>query len=374
MQIPILELPQHLKRGLHPFYFIYGEESFLGMEAVEQIRQEAKNQDYDERECYEITSQFDWEGFKTSLNALTLFSSKRLIECRFREDKINKAAGQVLSELASTPPPDTLFLCFADKLDASLKKTAWFTALERQGITLWAKTLQRSAFIRWLRSRVQSAQLTLTEEVFTLLVERTEGNLLAAAQAIEKLSLYFSYPSSTVREQNFSPDCKTEDLILEEIHQLISADTHFSVFELVDALLMGSVSRTKQVFFSLKHEGIEPLLVLWAITREVRAIIPIAQLAEKGGSLAQGFREQKVWQHRMESIRIFLNRVTLPFLHHCLIQAKYLDDLLKGQRLGDAWTELYAFCLLLARGQDGLCYNSSHFLTQRENCIYGNLS
>lgn len=350
MRFSILDLSQHLKRGLHSFYFIYGEEPFLCMEALEQIRGEARSQGYTERECYEITPHFDWEAFKANLSALTLFSDKRLVECHFREDKISKTAGQALLEIACHSQPDILFLCSAGKLDASLKKASWFTALERQLITVEAKTLAPEAFVLWLKSRLKQAQLRLDEEGFAILVERTEGNLLAAAQAIEKLALYFSNsPSSQDAKASLKPDAAS--LRIEDIHQLVNVDTRFSIFELIDALLMGSLPRTKQIFFSLKNEGVEPLLIVWAVTREVRTIIPLAGLLEKGRSLSQGFIEQKVWQHKQEGIRRFLNRVTLSFLHRCLVQAKYIDNLLKGQRLGDPWTELYALCLMLARGQ-----------------------
>lgn len=330
------DITTHLKRGLQPFYFVYGEEPFQRMEACDQIRAAASNQGYTERECHEITGQFDWAGFKAKLSALSLFSNKRLIECRFREDKIGKMGAQALLEIATSPPPDTLFLCSVDKLDPSLRKVAWFTALEQRVMTLWAKPLSRDAFSQWLKTRLQQAQVTFTTTVHDILMERTEGNLLAAAQAIEKLRLH---------------SLQKNDLNVEEINQLISVDTQFSIFDLVDALLIGTVSRTKQIFSSLKTEGIEPLLILWAITREVRTIIPLAQILEKGGSLAQGFREHKVWQHKTEGIRIFLNRSSLSFLHQCLIQAKNLDELFKGKRLGNEWSELYSLCLMLARGR-----------------------
>ena len=342
MRLSISELPNHLKRGLQSFYFVHGDEPFLCLEACELIRAEAKNQGYTERERYEITDAWDWQGFKANLSALTLFSNKRIIDCRFREDKIGKTAAQALLEIAASPPPDILFLCSTNELDAALRKASWFAALERQVVVLWARPLSREAFSLWLKNRIYKAQLTISEEIYDMLLERTEGNLLAAVQAIEKLQLL----QLGLRREGAGA------LTLETVNQLISVESRFSIFELVDALLMGSISRTQSIFFSLKNEGIEPLLVLWAVTREVRTIIPLARILEAGGPLSQGFREYPVWKTRVEKVKIFLNRVSVSFLHQYLIRAKNLDDLLKGKRLGDGWTELYALCLMLARG----CY------------------
>lgn len=88
--------------------------------------------------------------------------------------------------------------------------------------------------------------------------------------------------------------------------------TTFSVFDLIDAISLGSIHKTKCIFFSLKKD-IDAVLVLWALIRKVRTL----PLDSK------------------------LNR------SHLLEKAKLIDDMIKGYARGNAWDELYLFCLYL---------------------------
>lgn len=337
MRVQSQDLPHHLKSGLRPFYFVFGEETFLHSEALETIRAYTHQQGYIERERFDISTHFNWEDFKATLNSISLFSSKKLIECRLIENKISKTTSENLVQIISHIPIDTILLLFTDKLESNTLKTNWFTTLEKQGTTIWARPLARDNFITWLKNKIHQYQLLLTEEAFYTLIERTEGNLNAAAQSLEKLQFY-------------SPNDNKTQLSADVIRQITSADTRFSVFDLIDALLQGSIARTKLIFWGLKNEGIESILILWAITREVRAIIPVASSIESGCPLSKALSLHAVWKHKVALLTAFFNRTPLPlsFLHQLLIQAKTLDDCLKGRKAGNPWCGLFALCLTFA--------------------------
>lgn len=350
MRLRIQDLSTHLQRGLAPLYFVVGEEPQQQIEALNKIRTEAYSRGYIERERYDISPQFDWENFKTKLGELNLFSEKRFIEGRLTGN-ISKLASKVLVEIASNPPPETLLLFSSDKLESAVAKSVWFTTIERLGVTLWPRPLSKQELEFWINNRVKTSGLNLNQEAIHTLMERTEGNLLATHQALEKLLLY-----SESKDLNSNLVSQNSKLVLtaEQVIEITSVDTQFSLFDLVDSAILGNISRTKQIFTRLKSEGIEPILILWAMTREVRAIIPLAQAVNRGSSLSQVIREHNLWKHKISIYTSFLNRSSfndsspLNLLHQFIIQAKDLDSIIKGRKTGDTWSALFLLCLNLA--------------------------
>lgn len=371
MRLKLQDLTTHLQRGLAPLYFIVGEEPQQQLEALHKIRTEAYARGYGQRERYDISPQFDWESFKNKLAELSLFSEKRFIEGRLTGN-IGKLGARIIVEIANNPPPDTLLLFSSDKLDSAVAKSAWFTSVERLGVTLWSRPLSNLELRIWIKKRLKEVSLHLSEDAIDTLSERTEGNLLATDQAIEKLLLY-SYSldgkasaipmdlDEPIERKNPENPEKIRTLPSEAVSAIAGVDTQFSLFDLVDAALAGDIHRTKHIFARLRSEGIEPILILWAITREARAIIPLARAIEKGSSLSQGFREHNVWKHKVSLYTSFLNRTagtnasTLAFLHQFMIQAKDIDNILKGRKQGDAGSALFLLCLSLA----GVAYVSA---------------
>lgn len=341
MRLKIQDLSTHLQKGLAPFYFIVGEEPQQQLEALKKIRIKAHAEGYPACERYDISPQFDWESFKNELGALSLFSEKRFIEARLTGN-IGKLGARVIVEIANHLPLQTLLVFSSDKLDAAVAKSAWFTAIERLCMTLWPRSLNRQELLSYITKRAKEEGLHLKEEAIHTLVERTEGNLLATEQALEKLCLY------TTSEHI------TKAISAAAIIDITSVDTQFSLFDLVDAALLGEVFRTKQIFNRLISEGVEPILILWAITREVRTIIPLAEDLHKGLSISEGIRKQNLWKHKIPVYTAFLKRCSISTasaistLHQLIIQASDLDNLIKGRKSGDVRTALFALCLSLA--------------------------
>lgn len=338
MRIPAKQLGAHLKQELAPLYLVFGEEPLQRMEAIETLRQKANQQGY-LRLRFEVTAQFDWENFKVELNSLNLFSEKRLIECHLAEGKVGKIGAEALTQILKPFPPEVVFLfIFSDKLDTAVAKSVWFTTLERMGISVVASPIPQSELKAWLKRRCAANDLIINDEAIDCLQTYTEGNLLASGQAIEKLKF--------IQQDDKIP------IQVQDILNLVGVDTHFSLFEFADAVLSGSPQRTIQVFTSLRDEGIELILILWVLTREVRNIIPLARLALKGPLTAQAVKEQGVWQHRVPLVTAFLKRCPLSNLHSALIRAQHIDGLIKNNQQIDGARALLSLSLMLTGAID----------------------
>jgi DNA polymerase-3 subunit delta len=55
------QLPSQLKKGLAPFYMVFGEEPYQIAQCVMQIRQAAKQQGFDEVIKFTLMPGFDWQ-------------------------------------------------------------------------------------------------------------------------------------------------------------------------------------------------------------------------------------------------------------------------------------------------------------------------
>lgn len=350
MRIQTKDLALHLKRPLSPLYFVFGDDALQLKETIDAIRLTALAQGYTERVIFEIGSSArgqsttEWDKLSNALDSPSLFSEKRLIECRLGEGKIGKTGADALNKLLSrSPNNETLLLFTAEKIEKQTQSSNWFTTLERKAQTIWAHTLSKEEMLGWLKHRTSSLGFQLSEESIHAFFESTEGNRLSAAQVLDKLSL-------------LHPNASTNTPVvisLEDIQKILEFDARFSLFDLVDAALSGSTSRTIRIFSSLKNEGTDPILLLWALTREVRAIIPLARQIKAGLSEKAVFSQHGVWKRRETLISQCIQRCSLSKLHQMLLQAKNIDDILKGRLKGQGWSELRFLYLALASKQNG---------------------
>jgi DNA polymerase-3 subunit delta len=329
------DLPQHLKRGLANCYFVFGEEPLQHAESIDAIRLAAKQQGYAEREIFQLTSNFEWAALFSSVDTPSLFAEKRLIECCINDGKIGKGIADTLAKLATLSNSTSLiFLFSASKLDSKIQQCKGFSALEQRGITVCARFFSPKETYQWIEKRLAAAGFQTTPLVTQELLARTEGNLLATSQVIAKLQLCVDPQKMPV-------------LSIEDIRTIIDTDTRFTIYDLVDASLSASVERTSRIFLSLKSEGIDPILVLWAITREVRTIIAIFCKIKDGQISNTLLSEQGVWKNREPLIKTFINRFSLSSLQKILLQSKKIDDIVKGRLQGSAWDSLFSICLTL---------------------------
>src|SRR6202044_1129858 len=108
----------------------------------------------------------------------------------------------------------------------------------------------------WLRARAKRLNVELEPAASQLIVDRVEGNLLAAKQELEKLSLL----------ANGEPI--SADLVLRSVGD----SARYDVFQLAEAAAAGDGARALRVLLGLKSEGVEPTLILWALVRELRGL------------------------------------------------------------------------------------------------------
>jgi DNA polymerase III subunit delta len=307
-------------------YLVSGDEPLLVGEAADAVRTAARAQGYADRRVFFIDRSFDWDELRHACQALSLFAEKRLFELRMPSGKPDKGAAQ-LAEFAAAPPPDIICLVITDKLDKKASDAAWVQAFEKHGMWAQVRSVESAALPAWLSARAKTLQVHIEPEAAQLIVDRVEGNLLAARQELEKLSLL--------------ADGRSIDAEL--VLRSVGDSARFDVFQLAEAASAGDAPRAMRVLLGLKSEGVEPTLILWALVRELRGLWQ-ARERERLRSSARG----SAWNLAANPSPRALSRMRSMPLARLILQASHTDRVIKGLAAGDAWSALTGFTGALA--------------------------
>ncbi|WP_068830385.1 DNA polymerase III subunit delta [Pseudomonas sp. BMS12] len=330
------QLGKHLQGGLAPVYVVSGDEPLLCQEAEDAIRAAARAQGVSERQVFHAEASFDWGLLYEAGASLSLFAEKRLLELRINNGKPGDKGTAAILEYLQRPPEDTTLLISLPKLDGSTQKTKWAKALiegpNSQFLQIWP--VDAAQLPAWIRQRLSQAGLAASQEAVELIAARVEGNLLAAAQEIEKLKL--------LAEGN-QVDAST-------VQAAVADSARYDVFGLIDAILNGEAAHAQRMLEGLRGEGVESLFILVMLARELRQLAGIAQQYSQGVPLEKAFASARppIWDKRRPLIAKAVQRHTAARWHQLLIDAQRIDAQVKGQAAGDPWRSLSRLAMLMA--------------------------
>ncbi len=331
MKLKPEQLAAHLKQPLSPAYIVSGDEPLQLSECVDKIRLAGREQGFLGREIMHVEKSFDWQGLYQAANELSLFAEKKIIELRLLSTKLGDAGSKALVSYLSSPSSDNVLLITADKLDSSTQKTKWFKALERIGVNIQVWPIAENQLQGWVSNRVRRKGLSITPDAAHLLAARAEGNLLSAAQEIEKLAL-------------LSEGVIDEHVVMGQV----TDSAKFDVFALVDAALLGKSDRVVRILANLQSSGTEPTLIAWSLVREIRVLTQLATGQAQGKNLSDLMQSQRIWKTKIPMMKQALAQLNVIQWQGLLKRAAKLDRLNKGLADGNAWDELLKLSLAIS--------------------------
>jgi DNA polymerase-3 subunit delta len=326
------QLAGHLRQRLSPVYLISGDEPLQIQEAADAIRAAARAQGFSERQVLHVESNFDWGVLAAEANALSLFAERKIIDLRLPSAKPGDKGSKALVEYTARPPEDNLLLITAGKLEREQQNSKWFKAIDGCGVVVQVWPLDHKTLPGWIQQRLAARGLSATPEAVALLAERVEGNMLAAAQEVEKLAMLYG----------------EGQLDVEAVRGAVADSSRYDVFELADAALAGDAARCARILEGLRGEGDEPVLILWALVREIRTLALIAAEQAGGTPLDALFSQHRIWDKRKPLFRTALGRAPARRWQQLLRRAARTDRICKGMEQGSPWDELLQLSLLMA--------------------------
>ena len=326
------QLIQHLQKQLPPLVWITGDEALLVQEACDTVRQFAREQGFSEREVHDAGASFNWSALRESAAAMSLFAERKIIDLRLHSPKLDNDGKDALQEYVDNPGDDNLLLVSCGRMEKAALNTKWFKALETRGIVVQIWPVSAQQLPGWVAQRLKKAGLAADQDSIQIICQRVEGNLLAAAQEIDKLALLAG----------------DRQLTADIVARAVADSSRFNVFALVDAALAGQAGKALNILNHLRAEGDDPLKLLYFLTREVRVLLRMQEKITQGQNINGVMQAERVWQNRTSIVGHALRQHNVKSLENLLLQARLVDQSVKGLLDLPPWDEVTMMVLSLA--------------------------
>ena len=347
MQLALPQLQAHLQKGLRSLYTLHGDEALLVQEAADAIRAAARQQGYTERSVHVVSgAHFDWSEVLAAGGSMSLFAERQILEIRVPTGKPGKEGSPMIQQLAQSAEGNdsTLTLFILPRLDSATKKGAWFGALEQFGVSLQIDSLDRAQLPQWIAQRLKLQNQSVAsgqdgQNCLQFFADRVEGNLLAAHQEIQKLSLL--YPAG--------------ELTHAQVESAVMNVARYDVFKLSEAVLAGHVARVQRMLDGLQAEGEAAVLVHYTLAEDIRALKRVKDAMAEGRPLPMALREQRIWGAREKLFERVLPKLSTARLAQLLKNAHQVDGIVKGLKVADWPTDPWQALQRLALRVSSAC-------------------
>jgi len=320
---------------LRPVYLIAGPEPLRVLEAADAVRTHARAQGIAEREVFDADGRdFDWNALAMSFRAPSLFASQRLLELRLPTAKPGKDGAELIADFCAEPPGDVTLLITGNEWSRQ-HGGKWSEAVARVGHLVVAWAVKPHELTDWVESRLRSRGVHADREAVQRLVERVEGNLLAAAQEVDKLALL--------------ADGSTLDAA--RMDALVADAARYDVFRLIEVALNGQPAQVSRMLAGLRAEGEAIPALMGMVVRELQSAAALARVQARGGNLAAEFKAQRIWDSKQAMYRRALQRHAAPRWERFVVEAGRVDRIAKGRAAGDAWQVLERLLLTVAEAK-----------------------
>ncbi len=313
MKINSKDLRESVHKELNPVYLFFAEESIQLTSLTDLVLLAAKDSNFDEKTTYVVSKDMDWSFLSSNNENLDLFGSKKIIEIKLLGSGPGNKGSKAIKEYSLNPNPNKLLIVSAESLDKKSQSSAWAKSLEENGVMVVEKPIPLNSMPKWIQSRANDSNLQIKNDAAQLLAEKTEGNLLAATQEIIKLTLL--YPN--------------REIGLKEMETSISNASKYGIFDLSNAFVSGNKNRTFQIIESLKSEGAQPTLILWALTKEINNLYKVME----------DNSTKNIWgpRHYLESLTKRVNQLTKREIKQSLLEIAEIDASIKGLSSKNPW-------------------------------------
>ncbi|AKP72566.1 DNA polymerase III subunit delta [Piscirickettsia salmonis] len=318
-----------LKQGqLSSCYWLHGDELLLVQEAATCLREVIVKlrPDCEKLIFYADLPGFDWQHFLMAASNHSLFAEQRILEVRLFEQKLTVQILSYLQQFLTQNNPDDILIISSQKLEARLQKHKSFIQLSKQCIDVAFWPLQGRNLQQWLSQRARALKLRLTSSALDYLALQTTGNLLAAAQELEKLALL--YQGEAVDEQI--------------MHEHIAQGARFQVFQLMDDVLARQVEAALRALTGLELQGESEVLVLWGMLRDIRLLLKV-----KVGASEAELRRENIWPRRLRLLQHAARGLSVSTLEELILSCKQAELVIKGVQPGSAWQVLTEIACVL---------------------------
>ena len=318
-----------ITQQLKPIYLLASGEALLTRDWLDEARQALRDFGFEDIQNLQSDAGFDWQSLLQEGDMMSLFSNRKCRIVTLPSGKPGQPGSKAIQALCDNPSEENVYIFVVPPIDRQSRNSSWCKAIQSCGDIIEIKPVYENQLADWLGQRARSKGFSIDNQAAQFLAVCTEGNLLAADQELEKLSIRFSGQDS---------------IDFDTIQTSVSQSARYSHFLLVDACLAGKTRRALRILKSLRTEGYATAQLRWALQNALQQLDRL-KLAEASGNLSDRiWQELRIWGSKQGLYRSATARLASAQIE-CLLQScATLDRLSKGQQDSEfpdqEWTEI----------------------------------
>ena len=306
-----------ITQQLKPVYLLASAEPLLTRDWLDEARSALREAGFEDILNLQADTGFDWQELLEEGDMMSLFSNSKCRIVVLPGGKPGQQGSKVIQGLCESPGEGNVYIFVTPQLDRQARNASWCKAIQAVGDVVEIKPVYDNQLADWLLERARSKGLSIDLQSAQFLAECTEGNLLAADQELEKLSIRFV----------------DQGLIdFETIEASVAQSARYSHFLLVDACLGGRTGRALKILKSLRAEGYATAQLRWALQSALEQLDRL-KLAERSGRMGDRvWQELRIWRNKQRFYQAAMARLGSSQVERLLQSCATLDRLGKGQQ------------------------------------------
>jgi len=278
------------------FYLLHGEDEFSSREQLKTLRQQGQ---FDFNQDTYSGNETDLKTILMTCDTLPFLTEQRLVVVdglpkrkrgetadgtgvakpeATKESKTKKGKKgsksktpsrgdfeKELAEYVAQLPESTVLIVYVD--EALSATNALVKAAEKHGKAFQSALPKGAALEKWITNRAKRVEVKITPEAVTLLANFIGSNLRLLANELDKLATYVG-KGGTIRP--------------EEIRLLSAQVQEARIFDLTDALAQRKSKQALNILHDLLADGEPPIKLISTIISQVRSLLLVKELAQKG--------------------------------------------------------------------------------------------
>lgn len=333
MQIKQPALEKHLQQKIAPIYLLIGQDNYLIQEAQHTIKTAIQKKYTAEIKKFSIQTPEQWVDVLHEANSYSLFSDQVILDLSLEKKTLDAEGKHFFSDYLKSINTRCFIILQAPNLQ--IKPLQWLSSHDQVVIVL-SFPLDPETMKNWIAHQLKKHLFLYEPEVPHLIYQYTQGNMLASAQAIEKI---------TLTQPNSIP------LNAKSVLEHLSDQSEHSLYELVNAILSGLPELAIQILRKSAQNKTEPAFVLWILSHEIRRLFQLSNVSQKPIEFKATCAELKIWPNQsllyQKSLKRFNHQFLSSLLHFCYL----IDEQIKTNHTNTTWYSLENIVLSLCMGK-----------------------
>ena len=258
MQIYYNQLSQQLQENLKPIYIITGNDIYQEESCVQKIIVTAHKANFIEHEIFYVENFFDWNNYELESLNLSLFSEKKITELRFLTKTVSSIAEKKIFDYIENFDKNKILIFRLPELKSTdYKKKYLYKKNNNVGI-IRIFPFTKKNMIEEIKLSSKKVNLKVNDECINFIADIYEGNMLAANQAIVRLSLMINH---------------NEEINLNFLSNSLSKDVYFEANSLVDYSIIENIEKIQTCINFLRENNYPVQYIIWSFIRFFRSIL-----------------------------------------------------------------------------------------------------